>query len=120
MSQSETERAKHPAKVLTVTVDAVLDHSSAVILRPVPDSLVKVGVPEGPDEGPRARTVQGSRVRGTFGLSNLRTFVRTLGPSDPRTFGPSDLDYASTRMTTRRFWARPSRVLFGAIGFSSP
>ena len=40
MSQSETERAKHPAKVLTVTVDAMLDHPSAVILRSVPDSLI--------------------------------------------------------------------------------
>jgi hypothetical protein len=30
------------------------------------------------------------------------------------------LSYASTRITTRRFWARPSRVLFGATGFPSP
>ena len=28
--------------------------------------------------------------------------------------------YASTLMTTRLFCARPSRVLFGATGFSSP
>ncbi len=28
--------------------------------------------------------------------------------------------YASTLMTTRRFWARPAFVLFGAIGFSLP
>ena len=28
--------------------------------------------------------------------------------------------YESTRMTTRRFCARPSRLVFGAIGFSSP
>jgi hypothetical protein len=29
-------------------------------------------------------------------------------------------DYASTLITTRRFWARPSFVLFGATGLSSP
>lgn len=29
-------------------------------------------------------------------------------------------DYASTLTTTRRFCARPSRVLFGATGFDSP
>ena len=28
--------------------------------------------------------------------------------------------YARTLITTRRFWARPSRVLFGAAGLSSP
>jgi hypothetical protein len=28
--------------------------------------------------------------------------------------------YAITLMTTRRFFARPSLVLFGATGFSSP
>jgi hypothetical protein len=27
---------------------------------------------------------------------------------------------ASTLITTRRFWARPALVLFGAIGLSSP
>jgi hypothetical protein len=48
MSQSETERAKHPAKVLTVTVDAVLDHPSAVILHSAPDSLIR---PPGDDPG---------------------------------------------------------------------
>ena len=30
------------------------------------------------------------------------------------------INYARTLMTTRRFWARPALVLFGAIGFSSP
>ena len=40
-SQPETERAKHPAKVLTVTVDAALDYSSVVILRSVPDSILR-------------------------------------------------------------------------------
>jgi hypothetical protein len=39
--ESETARAKHPAKVLTVTVDAVLDHPNAVILHPVPDSRIR-------------------------------------------------------------------------------
>jgi hypothetical protein len=29
-------------------------------------------------------------------------------------------DHAMTLMTTRRFCARPARVVFGAIGFSSP
>ena len=107
MGQSETERAKHPAKVLTVTVDAVLDHPSAVILRPVPDSLIEEGPDglEGPDS-PRARKVQSARDG------------RTLGPSDPF-FGPLRT-YARTLITTRRFCARPSRVLFGAIGLSSP
>jgi hypothetical protein len=33
---------------------------------------------------------------------------------------PGFLPYTNTRMTTRRFCARPSRVLFGAIGLSSP
>jgi hypothetical protein len=33
---------------------------------------------------------------------------------------PQTSSYDRTRMTTRRFWARPSRVLFGATGFSSP
>src|SRR5262249_51193643 len=28
--------------------------------------------------------------------------------------------YANSLITTRRFWARPALVLFGAIGFSSP
>jgi len=32
----------------------------------------------------------------------------------------SDVVYVSTRITTRRFCLRPSRVLFGASGFSSP
>ncbi|MEX1127293.1 MAG: hypothetical protein WD227_14365 [Vicinamibacterales bacterium] len=41
MNQSEAERAKHPAKVLTVTVDAALDHPSAIILHPAPDSLIR-------------------------------------------------------------------------------
>jgi hypothetical protein len=34
--------------------------------------------------------------------------------------GPGDYHYASSLITTRRFWARPAFVLFGAIGFSSP
>ena len=36
----------------------------------------------------------------------------------PRSCGAAG--YASTLMTTRRFWARPAFVLFGAIGLSSP
>ena len=40
-------------------------------------------------------------------------------PSEPAPTASADA-YASTLMTTRRFWARPSRVLFGAAGLSSP
>ena len=98
-NQSETERAKHPAKVLTVTVDAALDNSSVVILRPVPDSFFERR-PNVPADVPDPRP-----------LSDCG------GPAGPPI---TDWTYARTRITTRRFWARPSRVLFGAIGLSSP
>jgi hypothetical protein len=37
-----------------------------------------------------------------------------------RSTSPRGSRQASTLMTTRRFCARPARVLFGAIGLSSP
>ncbi len=33
---------------------------------------------------------------------------------------PTRCDHVRTRMTTRRFWARPWAVSFGAAGRSSP
>ena len=38
----------------------------------------------------------------------------------PEACGLTTDSYESTFTTTRRFMARPSRVLFGATGFSSP
>ena len=46
-----------------------------------------------------------------------------LRPQDyysPEARGLTTGAYESTFTTTRRFIARPSRVLFGATGFSSP
>jgi hypothetical protein len=42
----------------------------------------------------------------------------SLEPQAPEPLFP--LDYTRTLMTTRRFLARPSLVLFGAIGLSAP
>ena len=43
-----------------------------------------------------------------------------LSPRRPLTDPVGVSVYASTLTTTRRFWARPSRVLFGASGLVSP
>jgi hypothetical protein len=45
---------------------------------------------------------------------------RPRGWSHDRRPGCRAFRYARTRMTTRRFCARPSRVVFGASGFFSP
>jgi hypothetical protein len=49
------------------------------------------------------------------GASAPDVVVRRLNPPGLRGNG-----YASTLITTRRFWARPALVLFGATGFSLP
>jgi serine/threonine protein kinase len=50
-----------------------------------------------------------------FAAPDTRRLERLIVPGRGR---PSN--YTSTRMTTRRFWARPSRVLLGEAGLSSP
>ena len=64
--------------------------------------------------------------RPRFDLRRARMSLRTAGSSPLEMIAvagrstDADCAYARTRITTRRFWARPSRVLFGAIGLSSP
>ena len=63
------------------------------------------------EEDERAGAKEARRPRG-------RAAASQMAGSPPR--GVRGRCYASTLMTTRRFWARPSLVLFGATGFSSP
>src|SRR5690606_13556281 len=129
--QPETERAKHPAKVLTFTVDVTTgpfqcEHPA---LRPrlaLREELGFQGVPEGSrgfQKVPRGSgfpNPEPSNVEPAGTFENPLEPPGTLKNPGENPLEPQGSNYTRTRMTTRRFWARPSRVSFGAIGFSSP
>ncbi len=72
--------------------------------------------------GVRDSRVAGRRRRGDWLLHRLR--VGSAAPRPPVAAAPVARDvtqrYAPPLITTRRFWARPARVVFGAAGLFSP